>query len=346
MGSGIGRCLHPKTSPTNSPRESVGEEHDSTHSSGFEVVTRIHGHHEYRGVLDSLPQGQTELVLSGSGETVICALDWRSLKESRSGEGFKLPLTGIDLSGPLGRCLPSLIEDACSKRKKDSKVMEWDKGTLAMWLYTQKLSVADWEFIERKTVEPILRMRMMGLTDDQIAKALQPGPFRDAVMAGDIEFHRMTLSCSLKGPELVECVQSCVTQLVHSGSYHLAALMLQQNWDEATLRPQNEFQENRKGGTRPRLSSPRELQKLSVPLWGALRGIEESLRARLDDSHDWGDDNEPYDLEFHRLKSLLCNPALRDRRRSRSGAGGSHRRRRPRPEDQRQDPQLSGHGDG
>ena len=132
-------------------------------------------------------------------------------------------------------------------------------------------------------VVPILRMRMIGMADDQIAKALKPGPFRDAVMAGHVELRGTALACNLKPPQLVECVQSCVTQLVDSGLYHLAALMLHQDWDEAS------------SGDQPP-ESP----------WKGLGQAELLLQDRLGDDPDWGDDNEPRDLAFHRLKSRFC----------------------------------------
>jgi hypothetical protein len=280
-------CIRPKISPTHSLRHSQDED-ESTRSSGFGdvgvVVTNIVPHDGHPGVLGSdLPlQGQTAIFVSSAVKPTACILDWRSLKPTRAGEGFFLSVTGIDLSSPLGRCLPELIEDACSGLGKKSKVMEWEPR-LAIWLYTRELSKADWKVIERKTVVPILRMRMAGLADDQIAKALQPGFFRKAVMAGDVEFRGSALACNLRPPKLFECVQSCVTQFVESGLYHLAALMLQQNWEEAAP-----------GG------------QAAETLWERLAGTEQLLRDRLGEDPEWGDVDEPRDLEFHRLKSLFC----------------------------------------
>jgi hypothetical protein len=191
-------------------------------------------------------------------------------------------VSGIDLSSPLGQCLPELIEDACSGLGKQSKVME-RAPKLAIWLYEHELSKDDCKFIEGKTVVPIQRMRKLGLADDQIAKALQPGAFRNAVMAGHVEFRGTALACKLDPPQLFQCVHSCVTQLVDSGLYHLAALMLQQNWEEADP-----------GG------------QATESLWERLAGTEQSLHGRLGEDPDWGHDDEPRDLEFHRLKSLFC----------------------------------------
>jgi hypothetical protein len=287
MGSKVSICTRQKPSPTHSLRNSHDDD-ESTRSSGFDqlglTVTNVAPHDGHPGVLrfDLPVQGQTAIVLSGSDSPIACTLDWRSLKQTRAGEGFFLPVTGIDLSGPLGQCLPELIEAASSGCGKRSRVMEWT-GTLAIWLYTRELSKTDWEIIERKTVVPILRMRMLGLADDQIAKALQPGAFRDAVMAGHVEFSGTAMVCNLKPPQLVECIQSCVTQFVESGLYHLAALMLQQKWNKAAA------------SERP-----------TEALWGGLRETEQLLHDRLGEDPEWGDDDEPRDLEFHRLKSLFC----------------------------------------
>ena len=160
--------------------------------------------------------------------------------------------------------------------------MEWGKDRLVIWVHSE-LTKGDWEAIERTTFVPILRMREMGLADDQIAKALKSGPFRNAVMAGHVEFRGTKLVCTLEPPQMVECVQSCVTQLVDSGLYHLAALMLHQNWDAVSW------------GNQP-TESP----------WKGLGQAEQVLGDRLDDVHNWGDDDEPHDLAFHRLKSRFC----------------------------------------
>ncbi len=288
MGSKVSICTRHKPSPTHSLRHSQDED-ESTPSSGFDqlgvVVTTVARHDGHPGVLGSdLPsQGQTAILVSGAAKPTACILDWPREKKTMAGAGFFLPVSGVDLSSPLGRCLPELIEDACSRLEKEVKVMEWDKGRLAIWLYKHELSKADREIIERETVVPILRMRMAGLTDDQIAKALQPGPFRDAVMAGHVEFRGTAMVCNLKPPQLVECIQSCVTQFIESGLYHLAALMLQQNWNKAAP-----------GG------------QATEALWERLAGSEQLLHDRLGEDPDWGHEHEPRDLEFHRLKSLFC----------------------------------------
>jgi hypothetical protein len=207
------------------------------------------------------------------------------MANSEENEGRRRLLSAGERDRPVEPARPvpaELIEDACSRLGKNSKVMEWE-GRLAIWLYKRELSEDDWKVIEHKTVLPILRMRMLGLPDDQIAKALQPRPFRDAIMAGHVEFRGTAPACNLKPPQQVECIQSCVTQFVESGLYHLAALMLQQNWEEAAP-----------GG------------QANEALWERLAGTEQLLHDRLGEDPEWGDDDEPRDLEFHRMKSLFC----------------------------------------
>jgi hypothetical protein len=279
MGTKVS-CIRPRPSPIDSFVEQ-NDDDESTRSSGFgKTVTTVVPHNKLPGDLKfNLPlQGETAIALSGPAQPAACALDWRSLEKTKAGEGFFLPVRGIDLLSPLGLCVPGLIEQACSGQKKKSTAMEWGKDRLVIWVHSE-LTKGDWEAIEQKTVEPISLLRETGLADDQIAKALKSGPFRNAVMAGHVEFRGTELVCTLEPPQLVECVQSCVTQLVDSGLYHLAALMLHQNWDAVS--------------------------SSDLP-WQGLGQAEQVLRDRLDDVHNWGDDDEPHDLAFHRLKSLLC----------------------------------------
>jgi hypothetical protein len=253
-----------------------------------EVVTNLgfHGHPQIW-----VPEDEEEIELPpGPIGPVDCALDVEPLASMKPGDSFKLTLAGIDLSGPLGNCLPGLFTEACRDLGKDTTVMKLTNDMLGMWLNKDDGFPNDWKIIERRTVHPIDRMRKMGLTDDQIADAMRSGPFRKYCATGHIEFHATRLHCRLDGPQMIECVQACFTELARSGCYLLAALILQQDWHKAT--------------------SPRARAQIGDSLWrdppSPLRETEELLRAQLGDCHAWGDPEEPHDLEFHRLKSLFC----------------------------------------